>query len=313
MSHSSSGNPPARRVLVTGATGFIGRHALPALRRRGFDVHAVSSRSRESNELTTWHFADLLDCDVADGLVERIEPTHLLHLAWYTEPGQFWTASVNVQWLETSLRLMRAFAAAGGQRVVVAGTCAEYDWSVAAICREFATPLGPRTLYGQCKRSLHAVTRCLYRTPGSPSLAWGRIFFMYGPHEHPSRLVSSVARALLAGREAQCSAGHQQRDFMHCADVADAFVALLDSEVEGPVNIGSGEPVSIAEVVSLVGDACGRPELVRLGALPAREGDPATLVADVTRLRDEVDFVAGRSLRDGIEQTIEWWREHVAS
>ena len=304
---------PTRRALVTGASGFIGRHVLPALRRRGFEVHAVSSTRRVEKGGVTWHLADLLDASASGELLRAVEPTHLLHLAWYAEPGAFWTAPVNVQWLEASLSLMRTFAELGGQRAVGAGTCAEYDWSSGAgVFREGDTTPTPHTLYGQCKQSLQAVAERLYAAPGMPSFAWGRIFFLYGPDEHPARLVPSVTRALLEGREAQCTEGSQRRDFMHCADVAEAFAALLDDRIEGAVNIGSGQAVSIAEVVSLIGEVCARPELVRLGALPTRPGEPDVLVADTTRLHEVVGFAGPRALGEGIAETVEWWRERIA-
>ncbi len=298
---------------MTGASGFIGRHALAALRRRGFEVHAVSSSPRAEEEGVTWHLADLLDTSASAELLRAVEPTHLLHLAWYAEPGAFWTAPVNVQWLEASLSLMRTFAELGGQRAVGAGTCAEYDWSSGAgVFRESDTAPAPHTLYGQCKQSLQAVTERLYAAPEMPSFAWGRIFFLYGPDEHPARLVPSVARALLEGREARCTEGSQRRDFMHCADVAEAFAALLEDRIEGAVNIGSGQAVSIAEVVSLIGEACARPEFVRLGALPTRAGEPDVLVADTARLREVAAFPGPRALGEGIAETVEWWRERIA-
>jgi nucleoside-diphosphate-sugar epimerase len=312
MTDLAGGAPPRRRALVTGASGFIGRNVLQALARRGFEVHAVSSRPRQDGDDVSWHVVDLLNPAASAELVQRIAATHLLHLAWYAEPGAFWGSPANVRWLEASLALLRAFADAGGRRVVGAGTCAEYDWSIAGLCSEADTPLAPQTLYGECKRSLHAVAERLYAGAEMPSLAWGRIFFLYGPHEHSQRLIPSVALALLEGREAQCTDGAQQRDFMHCHDVAEAFAALLDGRVEGPVNIASGHAASIAEIVMLVAEACARPELVRLGALPARPNEPDLLVADVGRLREEVGFAGARSLREGVFETVEWWRGRLA-
>jgi nucleoside-diphosphate-sugar epimerase len=98
---------------------------------------------------------------------------------------------------------------------------------------------------------------------------------------------------------------------MHVHDVAGAFTALLESGVSGAVNIGSGVPVTVREVVDEVARATGRPDLVRPGALPARAGEPPALVADVTRLRDEVGFRPRHDLRSGIEDTVVWWREHA--
>jgi nucleoside-diphosphate-sugar epimerase len=98
---------------------------------------------------------------------------------------------------------------------------------------------------------------------------------------------------------------------MHVDDVAGAFAALLDSAVEGPVNVASGERVSIADVLALIARAAGRPELLRLGALPRRAGEPDEHVADVTRLRDEVGFAPSVRLEEGIAETVGAWRAVV--
>ncbi|HEY5198083.1 MAG TPA: NAD(P)-dependent oxidoreductase [Solirubrobacteraceae bacterium] len=303
-----------KRVLLTGATGFVGRQAIGPLRDRGYDVHAVSSRRpRENAADVHWHTADLLDHAAASDLVRRVQPTHLLHLAWYAEPGKFWTSPENDRWLAASRRLLDVFADAGGRRAVVAGTCAEYDWSGGGRCREGITPLHPATPYGRAKAALHAEVAESFARAGMPSLGWGRIFFLYGPAEDPRRLVSSVIDAILDGRPALCSHGRQVRDFLHTADVAAGFAALLDADhVHGAVNVASGEPVTIAELVGLIGRACARPDLIELGALTARADDPPLLVADTRRLQAEVGFVTRRTLADGIASTVQWWRHERA-
>ena len=299
-----------RRALVTGARGFIGRQTLPLLSERGFEVHAVTSGPVPEPEGTErWERADLLDPRAVDQLIARVRPTHLLHLAWFAKPGEYATSPLNMDWLGASLHLVQRFAESGGKRVVGAGTCFEYDWSH-GFCREFGTPAAPSTLYGACKHGLYATLDAFCRESGL-SAAWGRIFFLYGPHEAPRRLVSSVVQALLRGEEAPCSPGTQIRDFLHVRDVAGAFVHLLDSQVAGPVNIASGDPVAVKEVIASIAEVIGRPELVRLGALPSREGEPHLLVADVTRLTDEVGFRPRFDLRNGIAETVRWWRKQL--
>jgi nucleoside-diphosphate-sugar epimerase len=300
------------RVLVTGATGFIGRMALPALHRRGFEVVALSSRAdarRPDVDGVEWVAGDLLTD--AERIVADVAPTHLLHLAWYAEPGAFWTSDENLRWVKASVAMLPPFGAGGGQRAVFAGSCAEYEWGEETHCVEDVTPVAPATLYGASKHALHVAADAYARAAGV-SLAWGRVFFVFGPHEHPARLVSSVARALVRGEPAETSHGEQVRDFLCSVDLGDAFAALLASPVEGPVNLASGQARPIRALVEDVARAAGRAELLHLGARPAPEGEPRALTADVTRLRDEVGWAPAAPLEQRIAETVAWWREHGA-
>jgi len=299
------------RVLVTGASGFIGRGTLQPLLDAGAEVHALSSRPAASDATpgVRWHQHDLLDPASAPAIA-ALEATHLLHLAWTTQPGRFWTSPDNLDWLEASLRLTRAFTRGGGRRMVMAGTCAEYEWSADTHCVERATPTRPATLYGTAKDALHH-TVATFAAQESLSMAWGRVFFAYGPHEQRGRLASSVAESLLRGEVAQCSLGEQVRDFLYAPELAEAFAALLLSDVEGPVNMASGLPLPVRDLITAIARAAGRPELVALGARPTSPDEPARLTADVSRLRDEVGWAPHLSLDEAAERTVAWWRRQL--
>ena len=166
------------------------------------------------------------------------------------------------------------FAAAGGTRAAVAGTCAEYAWTEAPL--EEDAPLRPATLYGAAKHALHQLLAAAAPHDGV-GLAWGRVFFLYGPHEHPARLVPSVVAPILRGAPALVGEGRARRDFMHVADVAAGLVAALDSEFCGPVNIATGQGTPMAAVAGAIAAQLGRPDLLRLGARPTPDGEPASL------------------------------------
>jgi nucleoside-diphosphate-sugar epimerase len=296
------------RLLITGGGGFIGRHCLPLLADLGaYEVHAVSSRQRAEAAGVAWHTADLLEPDEVERIIDRVRPSHLLHLAWYTEHGKYWSDPENLQWVRGTLDLVQRFGEGGGRRAVMAGTCAEYDWRY-GYCREQITPLVPASLYGVCKNAARSVVERYCQDTGI-SWAWGRVFFAYGPHEPAGRLVPSVIAALSRREPARCSHGRQLRDFLHVRDVAAAFVALLDSDVQGAVNIASGQPVAVRDVARRIAAAMESDDLLQLGALQARVDEPPLLVADVGRLTNEVGWEPTLNLDAGLRHTILWYEE----
>jgi nucleoside-diphosphate-sugar epimerase len=305
--------------LVTGAGGFIGRSSIAPLKRRGFEVHAVFSRTDRTPGAAALqgvctHVADLLTEREAQALLTRVAPSHLLHFAWIATPGIYWQSADNFRWLASSQSLLRKFRSLGGVRAVMAGSCVEYDWSKAAVCSETSSPLADQstvlTPYAASKIALQK-SLAQFSHEEQLSSAWGRIFFQFGPHEHPDRLVPSVIRHLLKNEQALCTHARQVRSFLHVADVGDAFAQLLDSDIQGPVNIGSGERIALADLIGRIAHEIGRADLVRLDARTAPGDEPPLLVPDVQRLHDELQWRPQLSLNEGIRDAIVWWRGHL--
>ncbi len=309
----------APRVLVTGAAGFIGRWSVPPLLEAGFEVHAAVSAAQhgdvpEQLAGAALHRSDLLDPAAIDALIEATAPSHLLHFAWIARPGVYWHSADNFRWLNASKHLLQRFHAAGGVRIVMAGTCAEYAWNE-GICDEHASPLVDDTAadtpaYTACKLRLQRAL-AEFSAERHLSSAWGRIFFQYGPFEHPNRLVPAVICSLLRNQEALCSHGRQVRSFLHVSDVGSAFAALLNAPLQGPVNCGSDEPLALAELIERIAQKIGRPDLVRLGAREAPPEAPR-IVAATRRLREGTAWRPRFSLDDGLADAIDWWRAELA-
>jgi nucleoside-diphosphate-sugar epimerase len=304
---NSSGFCMSSRVLITGASGFIGRHCLRGLAAAGYEVHATTWRDPAPQiPHATWHQVDLLRAREAAALIAQVQPSHLLHFAWYAVPGKYPGAPENLAWCSATIELVAAFARAGGRRAVFAGSCFEYDFSY-GYCDEALTCARPNTFYGVCKNATREIVAGYSRQFGL-SAAWGRIFHLFGPYESEGRLVPSVIRAMLREELARCSDGRQIRDFLHVEDVAEAFVAILSSDVQGSVNIGSGSPVSVRKVIETIAELMAGRERIRLGALAPRPDDPPLLLPNVRRLREEVGWEPRFSLEQGLVETIEWWR-----
>ncbi|PWK59605.1 NAD-dependent epimerase/dehydratase family protein [Roseicyclus mahoneyensis] len=264
-------------VLLTGATGFVGRQLLAALCAARIPVHAVSRRPGAPMPGVTWHRADLLvaeDRAEVAGLAPR-----LIHCAWEVEHGAFWTAPANALWREASADLVGRFMAASGVRVVALGTCAEYDAAVPGTWDE-ARAIAPATPYGQAKAALHAELAAIC----GDALVWARLFHLYGPNEDPRRLIPGLIAACRAGRPAEVRAAELIRDVASTPHVARLLVALMDSPLSGPCDIGSGQPRSLGALARIVAETAGRPDLLSLAHAPG-PGDPPVMAPRLDRLR----------------------------
>jgi nucleoside-diphosphate-sugar epimerase len=236
-------------------------------------------------------------------LLDKVRPTHLLHLAWITQPGVFWSSHENLTWLEAGTRLAHQFFESGGERFVGLGSCAEYE-TTDSHCVEDRTPINPITVYGKAKAAMHLALHAAAQHRGG-GYAWGRLFFPYGPGEAQDRFIPSLITGLLHGQAVDCTHGMQQRDFIFVADVAEACVALLESDRSGAYNIGSGAAISLRRIAEEIIQQLGRPDLVRFGVRTPPAFDPPCIAADIGKIRREIGWAPQTGLEKGLMQSIE--------
>ncbi len=255
------------RVLVTGGAGFLGRQIVAALRARGA---AVAAPARSS--------ADLLRPEGRQAAVAGARAPTLVHAAWVTRPGVYRDSPENLDWVAATLDLAGRFAAAGGRRFVLVGSCAEYDWSLPPGTKwTEERPCRPATVYGAAK--LLAWTMLA----GMPlAVANARVFWPIGPHEHAARLLPSMLRAVRSACPLDIGPAALTRDLLDVRDAGGAIAGLALSDAEGVVNIGSGIALRLDRLAAAVGDPQAR--LLRLGARPLPAGEPLHMVADAARL-----------------------------
>lgn len=297
-----------KRVLVTGGTGFIGKWTLAPLLARGFEVHVVGTNPPVLLlDAITFHHCNLLDSTTHIQLMQKVKPTHLLHAAWYAEHGKFWNAVENISWLTASISLATAFYAHGGHRLLGVGTCAEYSWNDNQ-CEEGVTAEIPVTFYGKIKKSTFDCLQKIAETH-QQSFAWARIFSPYGEFETKARLIPYIISQLLQGDTAACTHGNQTRDFMHVSDIGEALAELLDSDLAGSINIASGVPVKIKDVVQQIAAQLAGENLVKFDEMTASAYSPSYIVASVNRLNHELKWMPKLSLEQGLLRTIAWWRQ----
>ncbi len=266
------------KVLLTGASGFLGRSVVELFARQGVDTVVVGRRQPHGVLSADFLQVDLLGSVDFQELVKLSGASHLLHLAWYAEHGKYWTSPFNLRWVDATVRLIEAFCIVGGQKVVLAGSCAEYDWSY-GYCSEANTPLNPATLYGTAKDVTRRLVTAVCEEHRVPC-AWGRIFLPYGSGEDSRRLIPALIDVFENKRAPFGVNAKAFRDFLHVEDVADGFLTLLQAEAAGAFNICSAHPVQIAEVVKLLAHSRNADPQIVLELSSERPGEPSLLVGD---------------------------------
>ena len=298
--HSLAG----RKILVTGARGFIGSHLCHRLYLHGAKVHAVS-RGRHTNGDVHWWQANLADIITVRKLLDNVRPEIIFHLSGFVTaaPGVEFVLSTFDSHLMSTVCLLTAATEIGCHRIVLTGSLTEPQSScVDAIpSSPYAAAKWSTGMYG---RMFHA----LYHTP----VTIVRPYMTYGPMQNPHKIIPYVTLSLLRGKSPKLASGEWQADWVYIQDVIDGLLAAAQApNVEGcTVDLGSGVLLSVREVVTHIThliDASIKPSF---GALPDRLAEEIR-AADLASARERLGWRPVTSLEAGLARTVDWYREQV--
>ena len=260
-------------VLVTGATGFIGRHILTELVERGLNVSIVVRRNAEVPDgVTNVFHTENVFCSTAKFWDSACRDASIfLHNAWYVKPGKYLNSMKNLNCMTGSLRIAELVAKAGISRFVGVGTCFEYDLSHGYL--QTSTPLRPSSVYGASKAGTFlALSQALPKV--GVSFAWCRPFYVYGDGQDPRCLAAYIRTQLVNQKFAVLTHGNQVRDYLEVGEVARQIVEVTLSKIEGAVNICSGSPITVRDFALKIAEKYGSSDLLRFGALTNDETYP---------------------------------------
>jgi nucleoside-diphosphate-sugar epimerase len=295
----------ARRVVITGATGFLGSHLLRRLHGGGVEVHAVSrsDQTHQAPQAARWWRADMADPLDVHRVLDSTRPDVVYHLSGLSTgvPDRAFVLPTLHSLLVSTVNVLAAARELGGCRVVLAASLTEPEAG--------RTEPVPGSPYAAAKWAAGGYARMFHGLYGLP-VVMVRPFMTYGPGQDPRKIVPYIIRSLLDGQAPQLSSGTQRFDWIYVDDVVEGLIAAGHAaDVEGStIDLGSGTTVAVHDVAERIVRVIGTTVRPLFGARPDR---PLEWVrtADVGGARDKLGWTPSVSLDSGLQRTVEWFRE----
>lgn len=287
-----------KKILLTGVTGLIGKEVIKPLLDLGYKIYALTIDEENKNCGVEWIKCNLFDEKSLKSVFEKIKPTYLLNFAWATT-GDYLSSNINFEFVKAGLNLLKFFSENGGKRAVFVGTCFEYQFSDKKL--KETDILNPKSVYAKSKSSLMTLAEA-FCNQNNISFGYGRIFFVYGKKENEKRLTAHIIKSLKEGSAVNIINGDFIRDYMYSKDIANAFAKFIDSDVQGVVNICTGEGISLKDYALTIAKKLGKEDLVKINYEELDQ--PMYIVGDNSRLKNEVGYLPKYSFEVAIDEIL---------
>ncbi|MBI3616047.1 MAG: GDP-mannose 4,6-dehydratase [Candidatus Omnitrophica bacterium] len=307
-----------QRILITGATGFIGTNLSRTFIEEEVLVHLFVRKTSDRVNLQPfadrihWHEGDLRDPEAIPSVVKQVRPTLVFHLAGsrFNPPttDALDHGQLNVLGTQRLLEALRETAPEA--RLVATGSAAEYG-SGSGLTEDQLPK--PATLLGATKAAATVITQGYARLYGIKAVVL-RLFTPFGPFEYAGRLVPSTVLSALRGEEILLGDGRQQRDFLYVEDAVQALIlaAMTDLPPGELINVCSGRGTSVLEMAQTILRLMGSSSIARTGALPTRLDELWELSGNGKKAKKLLGWEPSHTLEEGLRKAIQWWKQPKA-
>jgi UDP-glucuronate decarboxylase len=308
MSESNSRNSRNSRIkiLLTGPSGFIGAAFTRLALSRGHSVAGLIIPSEQvpahlpPHPNLSWFRGTLDEAPWPE--IQQFKADVCVHTAWVTAPGVYLESPDNYKFLESSIKFLRKVNDLGTNQIVGLGTCIEYQISHQKLSED-STPILPTTIYSKCKNELRQTLEADAKSRGF-NACWPRVFYPYGPREHPSRLCTAIIQKFSRGEKMILKTPDSTKDYIFIEDLAQALLTVVEKQFTGPINLGTGLGISVREIAQTIGKLMGKEALV--GEVSPPEIDPlGYVVSDNSRLRS-LGWTPKYDLEQGIQSLLKF-------
>lgn len=288
------------KVLITGASGFIGHWCLKEFQNRGIEVTGLGFRTRANFEGPKLLNIDLQDEREWIKCLKHEKADALVHLAWDIAP---WNNSTHTRWLHISKKLISTFFESGGSYVFTAGTSMEYEWN-GMECSEDGGQFAPTTAYGRAK---HELWKSCENFASARNLEYshGRIFFVCGPGQKRDKFLPALISSLIAGKNFYCSGSYLYRDYLDARMYAKLIADLVTKRLVGDFNLSSGKSISIEKMAVEIASLVGESELLSFAKDPEIMPQDRYVVGNVEKLQQAIGYTPKFNLTTTIKDTID--------
>jgi dTDP-6-deoxy-L-talose 4-dehydrogenase (NAD+) len=294
------------KILLTGPTGFIGSAFARLALSQGHQIAGLLLPGEAippgmpAGQSLVWLRGTIAAAPWSE--IADFKPEICVHTAWITTPGVYLESPENDVFRDASLSFLQKSCGLGVRHILSLGTCIEYRIGPQPLSED-ATPVQPTTRYARSKNDLRLALEAGAREHGY-DLCWARVFYPYGPGEHPSRLCSSIIARLGRGEEILLKTPGSVKDYIYIEDLASAILAVLEHRFEGAINLGTGAGISVESLARQVGGLLGKPQLIKVAELP--DADPFPCVVADNRKLKSLGWQPAVSCEEGLRRLVDY-------